>query len=84
MSLPVLLSFHSFQNPSLNSSFLFDLMKSASICSTASTAIKDDLYLLLCVYGDVGAFVLYPADDVCRSVIKSKSNKVGWVSSAKY
>jgi len=37
LSLPSLLLLHSLHHPSLNSSFLFDLMKSASICSICSS-----------------------------------------------
>ena len=59
-------------------------MKSASICSTASTANGVGLYLLL--YANVDVFVVVGLDvDVgCLTDIKSKSNQVvGWTSSAK-
>jgi hypothetical protein len=76
MSIPVLLLLHSFQNPSLNSSYLFELMTSPSICSTASTAIEDELYLLL--YADVVLFVVIGLDvevGHCTSVKSKHKNE---------
>ena len=72
MSAPVSVSLRRLQHISLNSSYLFDLMTSASICFDASTANKVGLYLLSYANADMFAVFRLYIDVGCLTDIKSK------------